>query len=49
MNNKELHNLSDIIWKKIKGKPVPETWSNKDREEIIVSYWHRAMESEMYD
>ena len=39
MNNKELHNLSDIIWNKIKGKPVPETWSDRDREEIIVRYW----------
>jgi len=37
---------SKIIWNKLKGKDIPETYSDKDKEEIVNRYWHRAMESE---
>ena len=43
---KSLHEISDNIWLKIKGIPIPEGWSNEDREQIIKRYWHRAVESE---
>lgn len=34
------------IWQKVKGKPVPETYSDKECEDIVKRYWHKAMESE---
>jgi|TARA_B100001013_G_scaffold335787_1_gene254527 hypothetical protein len=36
--------LANIIWKLIKGKEIPSTYTDKDCEEIIKRYWHRAME-----
>ena len=42
------HEISDIIWIKIKGKLVPDHYSDEDRKNIIDRYWVRAMESETY-
>ena len=42
------HEISDIIWIKIKGKLVPEHYSDDDKKNIIDRYWTRAMESETY-
>ncbi len=39
--------LSDEIWIHIKGKKIPDNYSDKDRIEIIERYWHRAMEGEI--
>ncbi len=39
--------LSDEIWIHIKGKKIPENYSDKDRIEIIKRYWHRVMEAEV--
>lgn len=38
--------IANVIWMKIKGKPVPESYTDKDCEDILKRYWHRAMESE---
>lgn len=37
---------SKVIWNKLKGKDVPDSYTDKDKEEIVKRYWHRAMESE---
>lgn len=34
------------IWQKVKGKSIPETYSDKECEDIVKRYWHKAMESE---
>lgn len=34
------------IWQKLKGKEVPDTYSDKECEDIVKKYWHKAMESE---
>jgi len=34
------------IWNKLKGKDVPENYTDKDKEDIVKHYWHKAMESE---
>lgn len=41
--------VADIIWKKLKGRSVPDTYSEKEIEDIVTKYWHRAMESEQSD
>lgn len=38
--------VANVIWMKIKGKTVPESYTDKDCEDILKRYWHRAMESE---
>jgi len=35
--------LADEIWLLIKGRKVPENWTEKDIQEIIVRYWSRAV------
>ncbi len=47
MSDKKFNDeTSKIIWNKLKGKDVPDHYSDKDKEEIVKRYWHRAMESE---
>jgi len=46
MTDREIANL---IWLKIKNKPLPDSYTDEDADEIIRRYWHRAMESECYD
>ena len=38
--------VANVIWMKIKGKKVPDSYTDKDCEDILKRYWHRAMESE---
>ena len=46
MDKKILYQISYIMWQKLKGKPIPKSWSDEDREQIIKRYWHKMMESE---
>tara|TARA_R100000808_G_C2155495_1_gene168246 strand:- start:18493 stop:18657 length:165 start_codon:yes stop_codon:yes gene_type:complete len=41
--------IANIIWLKIKNKPLPDHYDAEQVESIIKRYWHRAMESENYD
>ena len=38
--------VAEIIWQKLKGTTIPDTYGPKEVKEIIERYWHRAMESE---
>ena len=38
--------VANQIWQKLKGKSVPDSYSDKECEEILKRYWHKAMESE---
>ena len=38
--------IANVIWQKLKGKAVPDRYSDKECEEILQRYWHKAMESE---
>lgn len=38
--------MAEVIWQKVKGIPIPESYSVKDRLHILQRYWHRAMEKE---
>ena len=38
--------IADIIWWKIKGKPLPTEYREQEVEGIWRRYWHKAMESE---
>lgn len=38
--------IANIIWQKVKGKDLPETYTEKDCDDILKKYWHKAMESE---
>ena len=35
--------LADEIWLKVKGRKVPENWTEKDIQEIIVRYLSRSV------
>lgn len=37
---------SKVIWNKLKGKDVPENYTDNDKKDIVERYWHKAMESE---
>lgn len=45
-NNRWTRDIANAIWLKLKGKPVPDTYSDKECEDILKKYWHKAMESE---
>lgn len=45
-NNQWTRDVANTIWHKLKGKPVPDSYTDKECEEILKRYWHRAMESE---
>lgn len=38
--------MAEVIWQKVKGIPIPESYSIADRLHILERYWHRAMEKE---
>jgi len=40
--------MANIIWLKVKGIPIPDSYSEKDRLEILERYWTRAMNKEDY-
>tara|TARA_B100000676_G_scaffold28308_1_gene26261 strand:- start:478 stop:600 length:123 start_codon:yes stop_codon:yes gene_type:complete len=31
--------IANIMWLKIKGKPIPEFYSDEDCKQIIYRYW----------
>lgn len=42
--------MASIIWRKIKGRELPDSYGESEVLGIIERYWHRAMESEQsYD
>lgn len=40
--------MAEVIWLKVKGISVPESYSLEDRLGILDRYWHRAMNKEAY-
>lgn len=38
--------MAEVVWMKVKGYPIPESYSEEDRLSIFERYWHRAMEKE---
>jgi hypothetical protein len=38
------YEIADIIWRKIKGKPVEKDLSDEEYQKIIRRYWHRTIE-----
>ena len=38
--------LSAEIWMLLKGRPIPKSYSDVDRTQIIERYWSRAVELE---
>lgn len=44
--NKWNREVANNIWSKLKGKHVPDSYSDKECEDILKRYWHKAMESE---
>lgn len=35
--------MAEHVWLKVKGYPIPESYSEKDRLEIFERYYHRAV------
>ncbi len=35
--------LADAIWMIVKGRKVPENWTDEDIQAIIVRYWSKAI------
>lgn len=44
--NEFMRKIADQIWQKIKGKPLPATYTANDVEGVWRRYWHKVMESE---
>ena len=38
--------IANVIWLKLKGRSLPDSYKDKEVSEILARYWHRAMESE---
>jgi hypothetical protein len=38
--------IANVIWQKLKGKKVPDRYTEQECSEILKRYWHKAMESE---
>lgn len=38
--------IANVIWNKMKGCNVPDSYTEKDCDDILKKYWHKAMESE---
>lgn len=38
--------IANIIWVKLKGKNIPDSYSEAEVRHILDRYWHKAMESE---
>lgn len=38
--------MASIIWRKIKGRELPDSYLEAEVDGIIARYWHRAMDSE---
>lgn len=35
--------MAEHVWQKVKGYPIPETFSEEDRLSIFDRYYHRAV------
>lgn len=35
--------MAEDVWQKVKGYPIPDAYSEKDRLEIFERYYHRAV------
>ncbi len=35
--------MAEYVWLKVKGYPIPDCYSEKDRLEIFERYYHRAV------
>jgi glucose-6-phosphate isomerase len=35
--------MAEDVWLKVKGYPIPDCYSRKDRLEIFERYYHRAV------
>jgi hypothetical protein len=35
--------MAEHVWQKVKGYPIPDAYSEKDRLEIFERYYHRAV------
>ena len=35
--------MAEDVWQKVKGYPIPDSYSEKDRLEIFERYYHRAV------
>lgn len=35
--------MAEEVWMKVKGYPIPDSYSTKDRLEIFERYYHRAV------
>lgn len=35
--------LANDIWKKLKGRELPDTWDEEQVQSIIERYWHKAI------
>lgn len=35
--------MAEDVWQKVKGYPIPDCYSEKDRLEIFERYYHRAV------
>lgn len=35
--------MAEFVWQKVKGYPIPECYSEQDRLDIFVRYYHRAV------
>jgi len=38
--------IANILWLRIKGKPIPDYYTDEDCEQIIYRYWHKGMEGQ---
>lgn len=38
--------MAEIVWQKVKGYPIPDSYSIEDKLSILERYWTRAMEKE---
>lgn len=38
--------IANIIWKKLKGIGIPDSYTDREVSEILARYWHRACECE---
>lgn len=38
--------IANVIWNKVKGRDIPDYYTEHDCEDILKKYWHKAMESE---
>lgn len=35
--------MANVVWEKVKGYPIPESYSEEDRLSIFERYYHRAV------